>query len=396
MIGFVPASALDSRRAWGDVAVAFMAMFAVFGVAYSFGAFFDPMAEEFGSSQGATSAVFSVTAFAYFLLGSLSGVAVDRHGPRRVLLVGAAAIGMGLVLTSQVQSLWLGYVTYGVGVGIGVACGYVPMVTVVSGWFDVRRGAALGVAVSGIGVGTVTAAPLAASLIERHGWRTTHVIFGIAAATVLTGCALLSRPPPKSVRAESSGDRLRIVIRTRRFHLLYLSMLLLSLALFVPFVFVVSFAEDYGSGSVAAAAPVGLIGAASIVGRLVIGPLADRVGHLAAYRMSYLIIGGSFVLWLGGTDYWLLVVFAVIFGIGYGGFVALSPAVVADLFGSNGLGGLIGVTYTAAAFGGLGGPPLAGMVIDIASYQWAIAASMVLGLAAWLIMTLVRQPADVC
>lgn len=374
---------VDSARGWAMVAVAFVSMFVVFGVAYSFGAFFDPMAEEFGASTGATSAVFSVTGFAYFLLGSISGAAVDRYGPRRVLLVGAVAMGGGLLLTSQVQSIWLGYLTYGVGVGVGVACGYVPMVTVVSGWFDQRRGAALGVAVSGIGLGTVVASPMAAALIDRHGWRTTYVVFGLIAAASLTVCALLSSPPPVSTAPDVDTSTVREAMVTRRFRLLYLSTLLLSLALFVPFVFLVPFAEDHGVGTVAAASLVGVIGGASIAGRLVIGPLADRVGHLVAFRVSFLVIGASFALWFAGDALWLLVVFAAVLGVGYGGFVALSPAVIAALFGTRGLGGLIGFTYTAAAFGTLVGPPLAGLVIDAATYRWAIAASMILGLASW-------------
>jgi MFS family permease len=95
----------------------------VFGVAYSFGAFFASMSDEFGAGSGATSAVFSLTAFSYYLLGSVSGRAMDRLGPKPVLLVGALAMLVGLSLTAAVDRLWLGYVTYGLGVGVGVACG---------------------------------------------------------------------------------------------------------------------------------------------------------------------------------------------------------------------------------------------------------------------------------
>ncbi len=178
-------------------------------------------------------------------------------------------------------------------------------------------------------------------------------------------------------------------MRTRDFKFLYLSTLLMSLALFVPFVFLVPFAEDHGIGEVAAAALVGLIGGASIAGRLGIGVVADRVGHLGAFRACYLVIGASFAVWLAGEAYGLLVVFAVVLGVGYGGFIALSPAVIAGLFGTEGLGGLIGLCYTAAAFGGLLGPPVAGLLIDATSYRWAIASSMILGLASWAVLGLV-------
>lgn len=91
-----PAAAVDSAAGWVAVGAAFVAMTAVFGVAYSFGAFFAPMAAEFGVGSGATSLVFSITACCWFLLGPVSGRAVDRFGPRPVLLVGAAALAGGL------------------------------------------------------------------------------------------------------------------------------------------------------------------------------------------------------------------------------------------------------------------------------------------------------------
>ena len=84
-------------------------------------------------------------------------------------------MGAGLVSTSRIDHLWLSYLTYGVGVGIGVACGYAPMVAVVSGWFVRRRNTALGIAVSGIGFGTIVGAPLAAKCIPLYGWRHTYV-----------------------------------------------------------------------------------------------------------------------------------------------------------------------------------------------------------------------------
>lgn len=384
--------AVDSARGWVVVAAAFLSMATVFGVAYSFGAFFESMAAEFDAGASATSGVFAVTAFVYFLLGSVSGAAVDRYGPRRVLLVGAVAMGGGLIATAQVQSLGVGYLTYGVGVGVGVACGYVPMVAMVSGWFERRRGAALGIAVSGIGVGTVAVAPLAAALIDTYGWRTTYVGFGVGACASLLLCAAATAPPPMAAAATVARAGLRAVTATRPFRLMYLAMLLLSLALFVPFVFLVPFARAQGVGEVAAAGLVGVIGGASIVGRLVIGPLADRVGHLEAFRLCFLVMGASFGIWLAGGAYGVLVVFAAVLGVGYGGFVALGPAVIAGLFGTEGLGGLIGLVYTSAAFGSLVGPPLAGAVIGVGGYPTMIALFLVLGLASWLTLRPVRAP----
>src|SRR3712207_5450148 len=128
-------------------------MFTAFGIVYSFGAFFDEMRAELGASRGAAAALFSLTSLGYFVLGGVSGAAADRYGQRRVLLFGAAAMGVGLVATARAQSLGVALLAYGLGAGIGVACAYVPMVALVGSWFERRRTLALGVAVAGIGLG---------------------------------------------------------------------------------------------------------------------------------------------------------------------------------------------------------------------------------------------------
>ena len=136
-----PMDKLDSGKGWVAVGCAFVSMFICFGVVYSFGAFFDPMSAEFNTGSSATSAVFSITTFMFFTGGIVSGMAADRFGPKPVLTFGGLAMGLGLYLTSLVNSLWVGYFTYGLGVGVGVACGYVPMLAVVGAWFERRRAA---------------------------------------------------------------------------------------------------------------------------------------------------------------------------------------------------------------------------------------------------------------
>src|SRR5690606_36892624 len=114
-----------------------------------------------------------------------SGKAADRFGPRPVLIAGALLLGSGLRITSRVPSIWLGYLSYGVLVGSAVACAYVPMVATVGGWFVRRRSAALGIAVAGIGVGTLVMAPLSERLIDAHRWRTAYVVLGIGGTVAL-------------------------------------------------------------------------------------------------------------------------------------------------------------------------------------------------------------------
>src|SRR6185437_16447994 len=172
------ADAPDGRGAWAMVGAAFVVGFVVFGVTYSFGAFLKPMGAEFGSGRAATSAFFSITGLIFYLLGSVTGHVSDRFGPRVIVGIGAATMGAGLVLTAFIGKVWVGYLTYGIGVGVGAACVYVPSLAIIGGWFVRRRNTALGIAAAGTGCGTLLMPPLAAWMIERYGWRTTDLVLG--------------------------------------------------------------------------------------------------------------------------------------------------------------------------------------------------------------------------
>ena len=372
---------VDSARGWAVVVATFISTFTVFGVVYSFGAFFDSMAEEFGTGKGATALMFSVTTAWYFGLGPLSGKAADRFGPRPVLIVGAVSLGVGLIATSWVDSIWVGYLTYGLGVGTAVACAYVPMVAVVGGWFVRQRTTALGVSVAGIGAGTLALAPLSQVLIEHYGWRTAYVSMGVVGSGLLLLASLGAHRPP--IVANSVPVVLRTVVRQRSFVVLYLAMVLASLALFVPFVFIKSYATERGIDGGLAATLVGIIGASSIVGRLGLGALGSRFGPIRLMQMSLGVMAVSYSLWLiAGDSFVTLVIFTMVIGVGYGGFIALSPAATAVMFGTTGLGAILGALYTGAAIGGLLGPPIAGELIDRFSYRAAIVVAMVLTAAA--------------
>lgn len=361
-------SAIDSRAGWVVAAATFLSTFTVFGVAYSFGSFFRPMADEFDADRRAIALVFAITTLLYFGLGVISGRMADRFGPRPVLIFGAVAMVIGLLITSRVQSIEVGYLTYGLGVGIGVACGYVPMVATVGAWFDRHRSTAVGIAVAGIGVGTLVVAPLTERLIEANGWRDTYLYLAAASAVLMALAAVGARRPPV---AQDQGPivPLRAQLRgSRSFVILYFAVLFTATALFVPFVFMADYIAERGlnrSGGLI----VGLIGLSSVIGRLGLGALATRVEAMALFYLSLATMAFSYLIWFtAGDRYWQLLVFALVLGVAYGGFIALSPVVAAQLFGTVGLGGVLGALYTAAGIGGLIGPPTAGALIDRMGY----------------------------
>lgn len=373
---------IDEGRAWVDMGLAALAMFTVFATAYSFGTFVKPMAAEFHADRGGTAFVFGLTAFVYFMLGAVTGPLVQRVGPRRMLAFGGAVQVIGILSTSRVHSLAQAYVTYGLGVGIGVACGYVPMVAVVGGWFDRRRATAVGIAVSGIGVSSLVGAPLAARLIKAYGWRQAYVVFAIATALLMGISAVFIRQPPGFGGVPSFT--LSSAIRTRKFALSYAGVLLGSIPLFSVFVNLVPYAEDHGIKKVTAATLLSIIGASSIVGRIGLSWLATRLSTAVVYVSSFGAMALSQLIWLGaGSSYAVLALFCMIFGASYGGFIALSPALLAEIFGAEQLGGLAGINYSAAGFGALVGPAAGAWLVDATgTYTLSISLGCVFGIGA--------------
>jgi MFS family permease len=131
---------------------------------------------------------------------------------------------------------------------------------------------------------------------------------------------------------------------------------------------------------------VGVIGAGSALGRLALGAVAERLGPVRTFQLAVLILTVSFAVWLLASDYPQLAIFTFLLGLGYGGWVALSPSVMAELFGPQGLGGSVGALYTGAGVGALLGPPFAGFLVDVShSYQLAIAGALALALLACLL-----------
>jgi MFS family permease len=376
---------------WFVVAGTFAVTFVGFGCAYSFSAFLLPLQHDFAASRGSISLVFSIAGFFYFALGVISGPLADRFGSRLFAVIGMILTGAGLVAASVAQSLLQVYLAYGLGVGLGIGCSYVPAVAAVQRWFLRRRGFASGLAVSGIGVGTLVVPPLASLLIGALGWRETYLLLGIVAIVAGAGMALLIEddpnkrglgadgdPPGAAAGAPASSvDSIRGAITSRRFIGLYAACFICSFGLFVPFVHLVPYALDYGIASSAAVLLVGAIGVGSTAGRFLLGGLADRLGRPLSFLIMFVGMGLSFVMWLFSVSLWPLTAFALVYGVFYGGFVALAPAVVIDYFGGRHASSLIGILYTSVAFGTLIGPSAAGFVFDFShSYTLPILLSI--------------------
>lgn len=393
---------------WWVVAGAFLCMMTGYAVAYSFAAFFGPLESEFGARRGETALVFSISAFLYFQLGLPAGLIADRTGPRPVVLGGLLLVAAGLVVAAGATSLWQVYLGYGLGVGLGVGLSYVPSVAAVQRWFVRQRGSASGIAVAGIGVGTLIGAPLAHWLIGSLGWRGTYLVLAaLTAAGAIVSGLLVRRgpehygltpdgdpPSPDGTNAMPTGFTLREAIRSGPFWAIYVGALLLSFGLFVPFVHLAPYARDMGLGEGFGVLLIVLLGVGSTVGRFLFASITGWVGRRISFALMYLGAGAMLVMWSQSTTAPALVVFALVFGAFYGGFVAIAPSLAADYFGGRSLGSVIGALYSGVGFGALLGSPVAGYAFDLfGSYAGAILTGAALCLGSFIITLLTPDPA---
>jgi MFS family permease len=388
-------------RGWLVVAAAFAVTFVGFGSAYTFSAFVESLQRDFGASRGSVSLVFSLAGFLYFGLGIVSGPLADRVGSRRLAVGGMILTGLGLAAASAAHSLLEVYAAYGLGVGLGVGCAYVPAIGAVQRWFVRRRGFASGLAVIGIGVGTLAMPPLASLLIEMLGWRGAYLALGALAAILGGGMALLIENDPRDRGLSPDGDppqsdaqptkpegaAVSDAVRSARFVSLYAACLICSFGVFVPFVHLVPYARDHGVEASTAVLLLGVIGVGSTAGRFFLGGLADRLGRELSLQLMFIGMALALAIWAISTTIWSLAAFAFVYGVFYGGWVAVLPAVIMDYFGGRNVSGLIGILYTSVAFGTLIGPSAAGFAFDLNhSYRLPILASAAANIIAAIIV----------
>lgn len=392
---------------WIVVLAAFAVTFVGFGSVYTFSAFLEPLQRDFDASRGSVSLVFSLAGFLYFGMGVISGPLADRWGARPLVIVGMLLVGVGFVLASAAQTLLEVYLAYGLGIGLGVGCAYVPAVAVVQRWFVKRRGFASGLAVSGIGVGTLVMPPLAAWLIETVGWRGAYLVLGSLTAVIGVGMSLFIANDPRDKGTGPDGAVVDMdaplvplagasvgeAIKSPQFACLYIACLISSFGVFVPFVHLVPYALDHQVSPSSAVLLIGAIGIGSTVARFCLGTIADRMGRQPFLLAMFVGMAAALGIWALAAGFWLLAAFAFLFGLFYGGWVAILPAVIMDHFGGRNVSTILGILYTSAAIGTLVGPSAAGFMFDASgSYLLPILATAVANLVAAGIASLAAKP----
>ncbi|MBI2081372.1 MAG: MFS transporter [candidate division NC10 bacterium] len=368
------------------LAVSFLTLAVVYGLSYTFPVFYVALLSEFGYRRGPTAAIYSLHMLVGGVISPLIGIWMDRWGPRRLLPAGAVLIAGGLALSASARDLTGLALTFGLLVAVGVACvGNVPQSAVLAQAFLRGRGAAIGMAFAGIGLGILVLSPLAQALITAFTWRGAFLALAALAAAFLLPLTtvLLPRPARLPLAAEAPGAgvagvgewTLREALRTRTLWYLLLVFFLTPVGMFAVTTHQVVFAVDRGYGHLMAVTIFGLVGALSSVGRFAFGALSDRFGRAATGVLSYgfTAVGILALLFAEGPPLlWPLYAYAFFFGLSFGARGPIISAMTAELYRGRSYGTILGVITVGQGLGMALGPYLAGAAFDaLGSYRAA-------------------------
>jgi MFS family permease len=403
---------------WVVVAVAFVTMAIGVNARTAFSLLFPPILDEFGWERGVTAGAFSFGFLVSAILSPSLGRMMDRRGPRVVMEMGVGLVALGLLLAPFVRQPWHLYATLGVLVGGGSVClAYTGQSLYLPNWFVRRRGLAISLAFSGVGVGSIVMFPWVQDLIARGGWRTACWVLGLVVLLVLAPLNLLVRHRPQDLGLEPDGDRvppagavgsqpsnvvdaawvavdwtLGRAVRTGRFWWIAIGYLTGLFAWYAVQVHQTKYLMEIGFSPTHAAWALGFVSLAGIPGQIGLGHLSDRIGRewvwtvgSAGFALCYLAL-----LLLRETPTPALLYFMVVSQgmLGYG-LTSVVGAIPAEIFQGRHFGTILGTLMLAAIGGGAAGPWVTGAIHDATgSYAlawWiAIGCSVVSAVAIWL------------
>jgi sugar phosphate permease len=352
-------------------ATAFLSLFSLVGLSfYGLPFFYNFWKAEFGWSHWqVTSGNFFGKALVGPLFGFIAGWMIDRFGPRRLMLVGIMLGGIAVMGLSQMTALWMFYMFY-VFNALGYVCGGpLPNQVLLSRWFDKARGKAMGFAYIGIGVGGALVPLVAAALIQRMGWRQALLTLGGLMLLIALPMAWFVKESPGASYEKKEAAKpvpIRDILKTRSFYLLAIgSMCSIGAVGGMNHHLKLFLAGDMKYPEFAAAKIISLVLASSIAGRLLMGLLADRFPKKYVMLLIYALVSAAIPLLYFASTPGVIYIFAVAFGIAFGGDYMIIPLMAAELFGVKVLGRIMGIILTADGLAEALVPMLVGYTRDI-------------------------------
>ena len=382
---------------WRVVGACFALLFLFAGAGfYSFSIFIRPLEESMGWSRAAISLTMSIYFMVSGLVGPLVGRWVQSRGPKRVMMVSAVASGAFFMAASLTRSLGYFYAVYGLLAMANCGVGIIPVSTILSQWFDRRRGTAIGLAMVGISAGGFVLTPVVGLINERFGWQASFLFLGLlvwAVALPVVWFVIRGTPmelglapdgrEPESPALPSSGRglapaalrgwKLRAALRTRAFWGVSGAFFLAPMAMMGVLQHQVPLLVESGLSQSAAALAMGVTAGMGGLGKVGFGRIAEFVPFRYVATLCFALQAVGVLIVLGGPPPALIWAYVLLFGFSMGGVIVLIPLSVGHFFGLASFGVILGAVMLAQAVGNSVGAYASGLIHDLfGSYDYAL------------------------
>jgi MFS family permease len=374
---------------WYIVAAGFLCLWVNAGIGfYSFPVIFVELSRKLGWGRDATAIGISCT----FVVGGLAspfvGKLLPHFGPKKIIIAGALLMSLSFLAFSLMTSLWQFYLICS-ALAVGLSCtGTMPASYVISDWFQRKRGRATGVMMIGVGLGGLIFAPLTSRLIHLFDLEKTFIAYAVLISAVIIPATLIiirrrpvelgvlpdgdlnnmnqhdEKTPPQTKLAANASWSFKNAVRTRTFWAIGFAFILATFGQTPILIHQVAYFQDIGISPEKAAGALGLCAMLGIGGKLSFGAMADRYpvryAMMACFGLQFF---GTLLLLKTpalGSPFW----FVLIWGFAMGGVITLEPLIVAECFGLESFGIILGMLYVLTTIGGSAGAPFAGYVFE--------------------------------
>ena len=379
---------------WILVSVFFISAYANGVVFYSFTAVLEPIVKGFGWSYAQVSFAASIRGFETSFLGPLVGFLFDRYGPRWLIFAGGVIIGVGLILLSYAGSMAMFYAAFFLmAMGLSSCTGFI-LTTAVGRWFSKKLSLVTGIALCGSAVGGLLV-PVVTRLIDVLEWRPAMAVIGLVGWGVLLPLSLVVRHKPEQYGYLPDGEEMleplspkdinitqtseinvsvRQTLKSRAFWLICLGFMCHYLVISSVLTHIMPYLSSIDIPRSASSFVASGIPLASILGRISFGWFGDRYDRRRVAAAGYILtaLGLLLLIYIKAIGVWILVPFIIVFGVGFGGPIPMSLAMLVQHFGRARLSTIVGISMGVIMIGNILGPPLAGWIFDkYSSYQGA-------------------------
>ena len=388
---------IDSAYAWRRLWIA-LALGTVGSIGmWSFVVALPAVQADFGIARGEASLPFTLTMIGFGAGGIMMGRLADKFGVVRPLLIGAAALVSGYLLSAFATNIWQFALAQGL-LGFGASGSFGPLMTDISHWFEKRRGIAVAIASCGNYLAGTVWPPIIQHIISAQGWRTAQIVICIFCAIATLPLILAMRRPAPSHGAACNGmagmgklGALGLSSNTLM-ALLVVAGVACCVAMSMPQVHIVAYCGDLGYGPARGAEMLSAMLGFGLISRVACGFIADKIGGLATLLISSVLQGVALFFYLLFDSLVSLYVISALFGLFQGGIVPMYAIIVRENFAPGEAGTRLGIVLMATLFGMALGGWMSGVIFDFTgSYVAAFANGLGWNLinvmiVAWLLM----------